>query len=118
MKYNLDTLHSVVTEARAGKQSGYSGKDAWREDLQPRVAVRAQTTPLLRQERDRLKAQLAEVNNIPSASWHSADELYKLDSSNQQLQSEMQVNVEARTLADNESEQLLDKLEEVRATVG
>lgn len=64
MKENLDKLHAVVTEARARKQTGYSGSDVWRDDLQPRAAVRARTIPLLQQERDRLKAQLAEVSAV------------------------------------------------------
>ena len=52
----------MVTEARARKQTGYTGKDVWKEDLQPRAAVRARTIPLLEQERDRLMAELAEVS--------------------------------------------------------
>lgn len=62
VKENLDKLHAVVTEARARKQAeDYDGKDIWKEDLPPRAAVRAKTVPLLQQERDRLKAELAEV---------------------------------------------------------
>ncbi len=63
MKENLDKLHAVVTEARTRKQTGYDGKDVWKEDLQPRAAVRARTVPLLEKERDRLKAQLEEVRD-------------------------------------------------------
>ncbi|KAJ3479161.1 hypothetical protein NLI96_g9252 [Meripilus lineatus] len=95
VKDNLDRLHAVVTEARARKQTGYTGKDVWKEDLQPRAAVRARTIPLLEQERDRLMAELAE-----------------LDSNNLDLQAEMQANVEARSVADKESAELLDILEE------
>jgi hypothetical protein len=72
---NLDTLHQVVTEARARRQQqqrGESdatttggGKDIWRADLQPRVAVRAKTVPALEHERDLLRARLADVR-IPS----------------------------------------------------
>ena len=61
VKENLDNLHAVVTAARARKQADYDGKDVWREDLQPRAAVRARTIPLLEQERDRLRAELAQV---------------------------------------------------------
>ena len=37
------------------------GKDVWREDLQPRAAVRARTIPLLENEAARLRATLEEV---------------------------------------------------------
>ena len=61
VKENLDNLHAVVTAARARKQADYDSKDVWREDLQPRAAVRARTIPLLERERDRLRAELAQV---------------------------------------------------------
>ena len=61
VKENLDNLHAVVTAARARKQADYDSKDVWREDLQPRAAVRARTIPLLEHERDRLRAELAQV---------------------------------------------------------
>lgn len=63
MKKNLDNLHAVVTEARARKQAGYTGKDVWREDLHPKTAVRARTVPLLEKERDRLLAELKQVRH-------------------------------------------------------
>lgn len=65
VKENLDNLHAVVTAARARRQTGYGGKDVWREDLQPRGAVRARTVPLLEKERDRLRAELSQVPTIP-----------------------------------------------------
>ena len=68
MKENLDNLHAVVTAARARKQAGYDGKDVWRDDLQPRAAVRARTVPLLEQERDRLRAELAQVRSHSASS--------------------------------------------------
>ena len=72
MQKNLDTLHHVVTEARARRQqqrsessdaggSAGGGKDIWRADLQPRAAVRARTIPALERERDLLRARLADV---------------------------------------------------------
>ena len=64
VKENLDNLHAVVTAARTRKQAGYDGKDVWREDLQPRAAVRARTIPLLEQERERLRAELAQVSSF------------------------------------------------------
>lgn len=61
VKPNVDTLHAVVTEARARKKAGYTGKDVWREDIQPSVAARARIIPILEAEKERLKAQLEEV---------------------------------------------------------
>lgn len=61
-KPNIDRLHAVVTEARSKKQAGYTGNDVWREDLHPSAAARAQIIPLLEEERERLKSQLAEVS--------------------------------------------------------
>jgi len=76
---NLDTLHRVVTEARArrrrgetdmdtdpsgggsGSSSNNNLKDRWRADLQPRAAMRARTVPVLERERDSLRARLADV---------------------------------------------------------
>ena len=65
VKENLDNLHAVVTAARARKQTAYNGKDVWREDLQPRAAVRARTIPVLEKERDRLQAELGQVSGAP-----------------------------------------------------
>ncbi|KAJ3551013.1 hypothetical protein NM688_g4951 [Phlebia brevispora] len=95
VKPNIDRLHAVVTEARARKQAGYEGKDVWKEDLHPSAAARAQIIPLLMEEKDRLKAQLDE-----------------LDKRNRALQAEMQANVRARDTADEESAKLLDLLDE------
>lgn len=65
----MDTLHRVVTDARARRQQQQQqeqdgsggGADRWRADLQPRAAVRARTIPALERERDSLRARLAEV---------------------------------------------------------
>ncbi|KZT72017.1 hypothetical protein DAEQUDRAFT_723667 [Daedalea quercina L-15889] len=97
VRENLDSLHAVVTEARARKQSSYDGKDVWREDLHPGAAVRARTVPVLESERDRLRA-----------------ELQSLDAKNKSLQSEMQQNVQAREEVDAEASQLLDILAEIK----
>ncbi|ETW79332.1 hypothetical protein HETIRDRAFT_324225 [Heterobasidion irregulare TC 32-1] len=93
---NLDSMHAVVTEARARKQSGEARKDAWRPDLEPRAAVRAWTIPLLQQERDRLRAQLAQ-----------------LEDENMRLQSKMQENVKARQVANDQITEMLTLLNEV-----
>jgi hypothetical protein len=62
---NVDTLHRVVTEARARRQRGeMPGADRWRADVQPRAAVRARTVPALERERDLLRARLAEVRRL------------------------------------------------------
>ena len=66
MQKNVDTLHRVVTEARARRQRGETpGADRWRADVQPRAAVRARTIPALERERDLLRARLAEVRRLP-----------------------------------------------------
>lgn len=62
LKENIDSLHAVVTDARARKQNGQtSGEDVWRENIEPRAAVRARTIPLLQAEAERLRATLLEV---------------------------------------------------------
>ncbi|KAJ8482617.1 hypothetical protein ONZ51_g5237 [Trametes cubensis] len=94
VKENLDNLHAVVTAARARKQAGYDGKDVWREDLQPRAAVRARTIPLLEKERDRLRAELSQLTE-----------------ENLELQSQMQRNVQAKDDADADAARLLDILD-------
>lgn len=96
VKPNLDRLHAVVVEAKKRKAQGYTGKDIWKEDLKPDAAVRAKLVPLLEEERDRLKAQLEE-----------------LDQRNRKLQAEMQANVQARDAADKECGKLLDVLQEI-----
>ncbi|EJF59328.1 hypothetical protein BD309DRAFT_897138 [Dichomitus squalens] len=98
VKDNLDNLHAVVTAARARKQAEYDGKDVWREDLQPRAAVRARTIPLLEQERDRLRAELAQLTD-----------------ENSELQSQMQQNVRATEEADRDAARLLDVIDKVLA---
>ncbi|KAI9064005.1 hypothetical protein FKP32DRAFT_1625649, partial [Trametes sanguinea] len=98
VKENLDNLHAVVTAARARKQAGYDGKDVWREDLQPRAAVRARTVPLLEKERDRLRAQLSQLTE-----------------ENSELQSQMRRNLQAKEEANAEAARLLDLLDKAFA---
>ncbi|KAI0676032.1 hypothetical protein C8Q78DRAFT_1161386 [Trametes maxima] len=95
VKENLDNLHGVVTAARARRQVGYMGNDIWREDLQPRAAVRARTVPLLEKERDRLRAELSQLTE-----------------ENSELQSQMRHNVEAKEEADANAAKLLDILDQ------
>ncbi|KAI6101333.1 hypothetical protein F5141DRAFT_1138565 [Pisolithus sp. B1] len=62
VRENINTLHAVVTEARARKQRGeVDRKDLWREDLDPRAAVRARTVPVLQAECERLKETLQQL---------------------------------------------------------
>lgn len=56
---SINILHRVVTDARARKQRGeMQAKDIWKEDLEPRAAVRARTIPVLESEVEKLKATL------------------------------------------------------------
>ncbi|KAI6042061.1 hypothetical protein EDC04DRAFT_3109234 [Pisolithus marmoratus] len=62
VRENINTLHTVVAEARARKQRGeLDRKDLWKEDLDPRAAVRARTVPILQAERERLKETLQKL---------------------------------------------------------
>ncbi|KAI6152441.1 hypothetical protein BKA82DRAFT_4111324 [Pisolithus tinctorius] len=63
IRENINTLHAVVTEARAGKQRAeVDRKDLWKEDLDPLGAVRARTVPVLQAERERLKETLHQAS--------------------------------------------------------
>ncbi|KAH9996152.1 hypothetical protein BJV74DRAFT_769225 [Russula compacta] len=102
---NLDTLHRVVTEARArrdGREGGVSAtggdKDSWRADLPPRAAVRARTIPALEHQRDLLRAQLAEM-----------------EKENMELYREMQDNVVAQERADTKTAEIFAFFDEIYA---
>ncbi|KAI0690309.1 hypothetical protein BC835DRAFT_1365226 [Cytidiella melzeri] len=101
VKPNVDKLHAVITEAKERKKAVYTGKDVWREDVQPSAAARARIMPILESERDRLKAQLEE-----------------LDQRNRVLQAEMQANVQAKADADDQSNRLLDELDKALSQWG
>lgn len=59
MRESINVLHGVVTDARARKQRDETeGKDIWKEDLEPRAAVRARTVPMLESDVEKLKATL------------------------------------------------------------
>lgn len=58
---NIDILHKIVADAKERKARGEVRKDAWREDLDPRISVVARTTPVLEKDVARLKQQLKEV---------------------------------------------------------
>ena len=113
VRENLDSLHAVVTEARARKQAGYNGHDVWREDLSPGAAVRARTVPVLEKERERLRTELQSVRLLDVSHLFSKQSFAQLDTENRRLQSEMQENVRAREEVDAEASQLLCFLSEV-----
>jgi len=96
VKHKIDILHAVVTEARARKQSGEIGNDVWKEDLEPRAAVRAKTVPLLEKEAARLRATLEEM-----------------EKENMQLQAQLQRNEQEHKEADDKAMELLDILDKV-----
>lgn len=58
---SIDTLHKVVNDAKERKLRGEDGKDAWKDNLDPKVAVCARTVPLLNSEAKRLRKLIAEV---------------------------------------------------------
>ncbi|KAH9964967.1 hypothetical protein BC827DRAFT_1126987 [Russula dissimulans] len=98
---NVDTLHQVVTEARARRQrdgGSVPGKDGWRPDLQPRAAVRARTIPALERERDSLRARLAEMER-----------------ENMKLYREMQENVAAQERANAKTAEIFAFFDEIYA---
>ncbi|KZT25125.1 hypothetical protein NEOLEDRAFT_1133875 [Neolentinus lepideus HHB14362 ss-1] len=100
-KEKIDILHAVVTEARTRRQRGgeeLTRKDLWREDLQPRQAVRSRTIPVLEHEVERLKKTLKE-----------------LEERNLRLQSQIEANVRARKKADDQVAQLLDVVDQIYA---
>ena len=69
VRESIDVLHRVVTDARSRKQRGETeGKDIWKEDLEPRAAVRARTVTVLESEVEKLKATLqsASLLRFPS----------------------------------------------------
>ncbi|KAF9646490.1 hypothetical protein BDM02DRAFT_3004751 [Thelephora ganbajun] len=96
LKQCIDDLHAAVVDAKLRKQKSEDRPDIWREDLHPRAATRARTIPLLEKERERLLAELQE-----------------LEDENLKLQEEIASNV--RQFEENEktSESLLDTLDEV-----
>ncbi len=70
---HIDELHGVVTGARTRRrQAEPPSADRWREDLQPREAVRARTNPTLEEQRDMLRARLAQVRDPLPSSAHEA----------------------------------------------
>ncbi|KAJ2934871.1 hypothetical protein H1R20_g2235, partial [Candolleomyces eurysporus] len=61
---NIDILHKIVADAKERKARGEVRKDAWREDLDPRVSACAKTIPVLEQDVARLRRQLKETEEL------------------------------------------------------
>ncbi|KAF8074720.1 hypothetical protein FPV67DRAFT_1559403 [Lyophyllum atratum] len=93
---NIDILHRVVNESKERKARGEAGKDVWREDLEPRVAVSARTVPMLESEVQRLRKALA-----------------TMEEENRHLQAQLQENVTATASSKQRADELLDKLDSV-----
>ncbi|KAL0570588.1 hypothetical protein V5O48_011371 [Marasmius crinis-equi] len=94
---NVDTLHRIVTEAKERVADGEEpGKDVWKEDLQPKAATSARTTPLLEAEAARLREVLATMQTRTSS-----------------IQAELEENVKAADEADTRANDLLDHLDSV-----
>jgi len=95
----IDVLHGVVTEARARRQRGETpGADRWREDLQPREAVRGRTIPTLVRERDLLRARLAQM-----------------EKENMELYGQVQENVAAQDRTDAKTAEIFAWFDEIYA---
>ncbi|KAJ3745761.1 hypothetical protein DFH05DRAFT_1396489 [Lentinula detonsa] len=94
LRENIDTLHSIVTEAKERKKSGVApGNDVWSEDLDARSAISARTVPVLEQEAKRLRESLS-----------------LLEASNSHIEAEIRVNVEAADRADEHAASLFKQL--------
>ncbi len=62
----IDVLHECVLRAREEKKAGSVPPDAWKPNLDPRIAVRARTIPMLDRELERLQQEYEQVT------WFSA----------------------------------------------
>ncbi|KAI9573746.1 hypothetical protein HD554DRAFT_2251245 [Boletus coccyginus] len=94
---SINILHRVVTDARARKQRGeMEAKDIWKEDLEPRAAVRARTVPVLESEVEKLKATLQ-----------------GLEEENQALYEQVKSNVHRQREADAKTAELLKIFDDV-----
>ncbi|KAG5643799.1 hypothetical protein DXG03_009622 [Asterophora parasitica] len=93
---NIDILHRVVNEAKERKVKGEEGKDVWKEDLEPRVAVCARTVPILESEVKRLR-----------------DSLTAMELENKHLQAQLEENARGTAAAKQHTTELLEKLDRV-----
>ena len=113
---HIDELHGVVTEARARRQRGETpGADRWREDLQPREAVRGRTIPTLVRERDLLRARLAQVRcPLRKQSRFLYFDRTQMEKDNVELCSQVQENVAAQDRTDAKTAEIFALFDEVR----
>ncbi|KAF5383781.1 hypothetical protein D9615_003713 [Tricholomella constricta] len=93
---NIDILHRVVNEAKERKAKGGIGKDVWKEDLEPRVAVCARTVPIFESEVKRVRETLA-----------------AMEAENMHLQALLEENVIATNDGKQRAKELLDILDVV-----
>ncbi|KAF8202248.1 hypothetical protein BJ912DRAFT_1138498 [Pholiota molesta] len=93
---SIDTLHKVVNDAKDRKARGDAGKDTWKDNLDPKVAVCARTVPVLNSEAARLRTLISQM-----------------EEENRQLESELQEKVKATENANERVLELLDKLDAV-----
>ncbi|KAF9475214.1 hypothetical protein BDN70DRAFT_883973 [Pholiota conissans] len=93
---SIDTLHKVVNDAKDRKARGDAGKDTWKDELDPRVAVCARTVPVLNSEAARLRTLISQIED-----------------ENRQLDAELQEKVKATENANERVLELLDTLDAV-----
>jgi hypothetical protein len=115
----IDSLHYVILEGRARLASKDPlWKDIWKGDLKPDAAARARTVPVLMNERDRLKAMLAEVMvfGLSSEDEHAQVAL-QVEAKNAQLAKEVAANKAGRIEANAKTKELLDNLDQVQCSL-
>ncbi|PPQ90754.1 hypothetical protein CVT25_010143 [Psilocybe cyanescens] len=94
IKEKIDILHKVVNEAKDRKARGEAGKDTWKDDLDPRVAVCARTVPVLNSEAARLRTLISQ-----------------LEEENRELEAELQEKVKATEDVNERVLETIDKLD-------
>lgn len=108
----------MVSEGKARKAAGEPpGKDAWTRVLEPKEAIRARVVPVLRGEKARLEAVLAEVGRL---SCHISLRIltpptFQLEAENDKLTDILKANKAKRAEQNALANEWLDALEEVRS---
>ncbi|KAH0836345.1 hypothetical protein J3R83DRAFT_7898 [Lanmaoa asiatica] len=101
VRESINILHGVVTDARSRIQRGETeAKDIWKEDLEPRAAVRARTVPVLESDVEKLKATLQSAS-------------LSLEEENQALFEQMKSNVQRQREAEAKTAELLKIFDDV-----
>ncbi|KAK2463661.1 hypothetical protein APHAL10511_004412 [Amanita phalloides] len=96
VQQNIDKLHQIVLEAKDRKALGEVRKDAWKEDLEPHVAVSARSIPYLEAEAQSLRQMLA-----------------SLEEENRQSQATLEEDVRATMAARERTKAIQDNLDEI-----